>query len=487
MSLAERFFEVVSKNPSAPVLIENDREISRQELADRASVLAAAFIAQGVTEGDFVGLSLANNSDHLAAMLALSRVGAASVPFNARGERAHGLARRFGIKLVCVDHGNLTDSGLISVDISKVNLVSHEELKAVSSLRWPADDLPARIGMTSGTTGEPNAILYSQAFWVERIETTVEDCDSNTRTIVANLQLTMGNLGVFAAVLAGGVAIFSELHNPRAFFHTVRRYGVTHAITMPGSITTMAALNEYNGVAFPTMKYLRVIGGAFEPALVELAAAKLTPNVYHPYGLSEVGAISMADLQMLREDPEFAGVLKPGCRARVRDADGKVLESGETGIIEVSVPGMPERYFDNEAATKLKFNDGWFITGDIGMVRADGAIRIDGRSDHKINIAGRKVQPERVESALLKHPEVVEAAVFAAELGGKRVIFGAVVPNHKGPLKLPLKRFCLRMRLGSQAPDRFVLVDKLPKNEAGKLLRRELEQQLLNWMGGARD
>lgn len=485
-SLIERYYQLMQANPAAPVVIEQGKVWSRAALWRRSEEIAALLLTRGVTTGQFVGLSLGHNCDHLAAMLAVSRVGGASVPMQAQGPRAKKFADRFSIKVVLTDsasQGKVAD--LPSLNLNSDVPPSPEAVSNIQALVWPPLDGPARIGLTSGTTGEPNAILYSHRYWLERIETTIEDCDANTRAIVPNLQLTMGNLAAFSAILAGGVAVFATLHNVKSFYQIVRQYAITHAITTPGSIEALAKLNPEGGFAFPSLKYLRVIGGAFEPHLVQIAAEKLTPCVFHPYGLSEVGAISMADLSMMSQDPEYAGVLKPGCEARTRNESGEILNAGEVGIIEVKVPGMPSEYFDNPDASKSKFKEGWFVTGDLGSVRKDGAVRIDGRSDHKINIAGRKIQPERVESALLRHPDVAEVAVFASDKAGDKMVFAAVVIKEGHKLTLPLRKFCSRIGLGNQAPDRFVLVGELPKNESGKLLRRELDSQLDVWLGNS--
>lgn len=477
MTLIDKFLEVVTRNPAAPALIYQGQVWTRGRFQQLVCHAARRLHAKGVRPGDVVGLSMDHSPMHLAAVFAVARLGGISLAvhpqLNPPGQRR--LMTQFGaLHLLMLDGATALD-GFSCFDIGEFSSEKGASVDLKFIDYWPEPDAPARINLTSGTTGVPGGILYTQERWLHRINTTVEYCDETTRLMPSNLHLTMGNLAALSAVLAGGLLVFHTLHDRLSFYSTVAQYGITHTLMPPALIPELAELNVDEGFAFPSIKYLRIVGGALTPQMIELAKKKLTPNIYLPYGISEVGAISMASPELLETHASFAGRLKPGVQLEAMSPEGQVLRLGEMGELRVRVPGMPSAYYLNDERTAQRFREGWFYTGDVGFVTDEGLVRIEGRLDDRINLGGTKFYPESIELVLNSHPEIKESAVIAvADKNDTPLLVALVVCKHEGPLDLKLVDFLRPRKLGNKSPKRIYIVKELPKNPTGKIMRKEL-------------
>lgn len=492
-NLIDKFLEKNTTDLAAPACIHEGKVVSRGAFLRAVCDFTAALHQRGVQPGDVVGLSLGQHPGHLAMILALARLGAVSVPVHPRSPMRAKLAllRRMGATRVVVQSLAAAPE---AKDVPPPPPIEGLEVIALSDLQpkagdaradhkldlrgmldyWPPANAPARISLTSGTTGVPSAVCYDHAYWLNRIATTVEFCDASTRLMAGNLNLTMGNISAFAALFAGGVVVFYKQHDLATYIQTVNLCAVTHAMMAPATIKRMAARLPV-GVAFPSIRYLRIVGGGLSEQLVALATGRLTPNVFLPYGISEVGAISMASPDDLKLYPDYAGKPKKGVKVQVVDEKDKVLAPGEVGEIRVKLPVMLPGYHQDEEKTKAKFKNGWFYTSDIGTLTADGFVRIDGRKDDRINLGGIKFYPERVERLLDAHPGVQEVAVFAAELKGENALVAAVVWKSEADLN-SLLNYAKEHRLpANMMPKGVMTLKELPRNEAGKVVRSELK------------
>lgn len=492
-NLIDKFLEKNGTDLAAPACIYEGKVVSRGALLRAVCDFTASLHQRGVKPGDVVGLSLGQHPGHLAMMLALARLGAVSVPVHPRTPMRAKLAllRRMGASRVIVQslapaaegEEAVTAPAIEGLEVWPLADLQPKEGEAKADHKldlrgmldyWPPADAPARIALTSGTTGVPSAVCYDHAYWVNRIATTVEFCDASTRLMAGNLHLTMGNLSAFAALFAGGVAVFYKQHDLAAYIQTVNLYGVTHAMMAPAMIKRLASRLPV-GVAFPSVRYLRIVGGGLSEQLVALAMGRLTPNVYLPYGISEMGAICMASPADLKLHPDYAGKPKKGVKVQVVDEQDKVLPAGEVGEIRVKLPMMLAGYHLDEEKTKARFKNGWFYTSDIGTVTSDGFVRIDGRKDDRINLGGSKFYPERIERLLDGHPGVQEVAVFSAPMKGEPALVAAVVWKAEPALQ-SLLDFAKEHRLPPyMTPKGLMSLPELPRNEAGKVLRSELK------------
>jgi acyl-coenzyme A synthetase/AMP-(fatty) acid ligase len=235
----------------------------------------------------------------------------------------------------------------------------------------------------------------------------------------------------------------------------------------------------------PTLKHLRLVGATPPAALLGKLREHCTPNVCVPYGLTELGPISMADGETLSRHPDSAGRVYPWARVEIVDALGQPVPAGVSGEIRVVVDAMPAGYYLPDDDADGKFREGWFYPGDRGRVSADGLLFVEGRIDHILNIGGYKISPEKVEATLAEYPSVIEAAVHidVAADGESRLL--AAIVQAPGASLDGLAEFG-RQRLGIMAPHTYRVVENLPRNSMGKLLRDRLADLNVTEVGAAR-
>ncbi len=484
MNLVDKFLQIVDSNPAAPACLFNNQVISRGMLHQWVCRIAIDLHAKGIGAGAVVGVSMDHSPTHLAALLALARLGAVSLPVHPTTARAaqRRLMQHYGASQLLCEKTPSPMTGIELIELAKLEMDGGSGLKLDFIDYWPAPSAPARIGLTSGTTGLPGAILYTHAYWLDRIDAymSIDHCDAQSRLMPSDLHLTLGNYSALGALFAGGLVVFHALQNFQSFVSAINLNGVTHASMPPAMIKNLAAQLPYEGIAFPTIRLLRLIGAGVTRQLVQLVSSKITPNVYLPYGMSEIGPISFATPEMLLSHPDYAGQVRPGVELQAVDPDGQVLPAGESGELRVKVSGMPQRYHLNDERTAQQFVNGWFMTRDVGFITADGMVRIEGRMDDKINLGGLKFYPERVEEILNAHPEVKDAAVFVVEgQDQNKVLMAVVVPKHPPPFALRLVDYCKDKKLGNMAPQRFVLVREIPRNPTGKIMRSALADLII--------
>ena len=477
MNLVDKFLQAVSANPAAPACIFNDQVISREMLHQLACKVAAFLHERGIEQGEVVGVSMDHSPLHLATLIALARLGAISLPVHPSSALPvqTRLLERFGAKkLLCIKAPAIR-SDFVIISLGELSVDENSRLNMGFIEYWPDKNTPARLGLTSGTTGAAGAILYTHEYWLLRINHYVEECDDQSRMMSSDLHLTMGSLSALGVLFAGGLVVFHKLNDFQSFVKSINLYAVTHMFMPPAMIKNLTAQLPYDGVAFPTVRDLKIIGSGLSEHLFELATRKITPHVSLPYGTSETGRISLATPAVLASHPGYTGYVDPGVEVQAVDAAGDVLPFGTLGELRTRAPGMPQSYYMNEERTALRFKEGWFMTGDTGYVTQEGLVKIEGRMDDRINLDGFKFYPERIESVLGAHPELKECAVF--EIAGpdqKKILVAAVVPKHPPPFELKLSDYCQQKKLGNMTPRRFILVRELPRNPTGKLIRSML-------------
>lgn len=475
MRLIERILQSVERAPDAPAFIADDRPTSYRGLLALLSVTVQGLRAQGVRPGDPVALTLGQSSLYLVTVLALGRLGALIIPASSLlrpGERAT-LFPKFEIRTVVGANADAAFPGCKLILLRSV--VARGDESALDAGGYePGGATPFRIALTSGTTGSPKGVLQTHDDFVRRLDRMDCDIAEPPRVLPPGLQITAALNLAMHALCKGGTVVFPRAYEMGPFLDALRRHKVTHVALPPANLAPMLRALPETGPAFPDIRHLRLLGNTPTPSFVEQARRKFSPATYLPYGIAEIGVVSMATPETLAREPTSCGPLAPGVRLEALDGEGRVLPPGVEGEIRVSIPGMPSGYHGPDAGDRTRFRDGWFHPGDRGFVSAQGLVFVRGRSDNIINIGGLKVAPEFVESVLQDFPAVREAAVFMADEGiaGARIA-AAIVPSGRIDWDA-LDRFATA-ELDARAPIRYYLAESLPRNAMGKLLRDELK------------
>jgi len=467
----------VEANPAAPAFIFQGGILTRGQVLALYHETTRLLRERGIRAGDAVGLSMARWPMHCIALLALARLGAVSVPLApglSAADRA-ALVSRFGIRAV------VTNWDFAGVDVPvrvKLDTLSVQEDAPEPDAGGfvPGEHTPFRVALTSGTTGERKGILHTHGSFADRIDKTLHECDGSTRLLPPDLHITVGMAFAIGVLLRGGTVVFDKTFHAEDVANTIRLYGVTHCLMAPASIPRFAAAIPARGVAFPSLRHLRIVGAMPSASQLELLRSRFSPNVYVPYGLTELGVVSLATPETLAAEPASAGRISPWARVEVVDAAGRPQPPGTTGEIRVAMEGMPAGYHGESGAERgaSKFRQGWFYPGDIGRVSAQGLLFIEGRTDDVVNIGGHKFSLASLDGAVAEHPGVDKAVAFVLEEGDADPSLGAAIGvaivAREGASLADILDHC-RARIESTVPVRLFPVADIAHDDMGKVNR----------------
>jgi acyl-coenzyme A synthetase/AMP-(fatty) acid ligase len=481
--------DVVERFPVArPALIEVTASRERRvhhfgELFARSAGLSGALAARGVRRGDVVMTLVGSRVEWVLALLACWRMGAVALPCNPQLRRRD-LALRAsasGAKLAIAEErllGELPD-GIAYLDMEEMERVFDED----RAQETPADvedlepDEGAAIVFTSGTTGEPRGVLYPQRYLAgQRLQ--AEHWFGSRPGEVAWCTAAPGwsksTRNAFVAPwLSGAVAVLHDgRFEPSERLALCDELGVNVLCQAPTEYRMLASRTELRPV--PSLRRLVSAGEPIEPEMIRLFRERLGMPVGDGYGQTETGPVS--GMRPGEDDPARDGSMGrplPGIEVRVAGAEGGV---GELQLRAETSPTFFARYLDGEA-----FEGEWWPTGDRVREDADGYLWFEGRADDLILSSGYRIGPFEVESALVSHPAVAEAAAVAAPDPERASVVRAVVVLREGAAPDEAQARELQEHVKAQtAPYKYPRIvefaDELPKTNSGKIRRAELRR-----------
>ena len=285
--------------------------------------------------------------------------------------------------------------------------------------------------------------------------------------------------------LGASVAITPAIVPPKLWLQMMRKYGVTIFGGVPQLYAVLAS--EAHSFKRLYLKYLCFrnvrfcISGAapLSPKIPESFESRLGVPILEGYGLTETSPVVCANRPGARKIGTVGQAL-PGVRVKIIDESENVLPVGGEGEVCVQGPNVMKGYYNLPQATQQSFTrDGWFKTGDIGVLDPEGYLTIRDRKKDMIIVKGLKVFPVMVEEVLLSHPSVAEAAVVGIpDSTGDEIIKAFVTLKQNQPVeKSELLKLCRKKLAPYQCPRDLEIRDSLPKNALQKILKRELRRE----------
>jgi alkylation response protein AidB-like acyl-CoA dehydrogenase/acyl-coenzyme A synthetase/AMP-(fatty) acid ligase len=355
----------------------------------------------------------------------------------------------------------------------------------------------AFVQWTSGTTGDPKAILHTHTAYIELLDRVLgelkprdsrRDGPPTPNLIPVSLALNAGIYNVLFGLRAGAPIVIMERFETGAFAQLVRRFGIRSTVLPPAAITMLSDDDAIGELA--PLRYVRSITAPLSPHEARRFADRFGVVVLNGYGQAEIGEVIGWTAADARAHPEKVGAVgrpHPGVQIKVVDDDGSempVEELGELAVRARMASGYAGAGGASSAFADRLDADGYLRTGDLARVDDDGFVWIEGRVGDVINRGGNKVVPAQVEEVLRSAPGVREAAVVGAtdtRLGEVPVAFfvGEANPDE-------LESWCRDHLVAYKVPVAFHRVDALPRNAVGKVLRRDLLATLPTLAGGGR-
>ncbi len=353
--------------------------------------------------------------------------------------------------------------------------------------------VPSVLHYTSGSTGKPKGVLHAHGSVLSQYLTTREVLglgDDDVYWCTADQGWVTGtSYGIIGPWSAGVTQVhFGGAYDAETWLTILEREEVSVWYTAPTALRMLMRESPDLFARFNLrrLRHICSIGEPLNPEIIHWSRAVLGREIYDTWFQTETGAIMIANHPELEIRPGSMGKPVRGIEAAILDADGRPVPDGEPGnlCIKSGWPSMFTTYVNNDEGYGEKFRNGYYYTGDNAYRDRDGYFWFVGRSDDIINTAGHLVSPFEVESSLLELEEVAESAVIGAPdelLFEKVVAFVELHRNHEWSQELELKlRLHISNRVSSVAtPQELIVIDAIPKNRSGKVMRRVLKARYL--------
>ena len=484
---------VLSVEPNRKALVTSSATLSYEELDSEADAAAAALWDRGVRPGDRVAASLPNDVDIVVAFHAVMRVGAIWV----------GIAKALAVpekeELLAASEPSLLLAETHTVEAHGARWASVAVDPSDRSWGWPAEvaaaqgakrlaspdpKAPAAIAFTSGTTGTPKGIVHSQENLLLPAAVLAESRGYNEQTRKGDcLPLTILNLQVLTSLVtskAGGTCILTERRDSKGVSEWLGQEAITVWNGVPALLHSMVHDEDLDPATFVALREVWTGGSACPLELIRAFESRFGASVYQTYGLTEAPTIVTVE-QIGHKSPEgSSGVALPHLDVHVRDDEEKRLRYGEMGEICVSAittgpwtgryHQMLGTWRDGEVE---KNTEDVLHTGDIGVIDEDRNLFVRDRKKLLIIRGGANVYPAEVERILESVPAVRGAAVVGIEDErlGQRVVAAVEVISPGEVDENSLLALCRMSLARYKVPERIVIVETLPRNAMGKIVR----------------
>jgi acetyl-CoA synthetase len=484
-------------------------DYSFAELDRQSNKVANALQTVGLHSGTRVAIFLPKTSEVFFCLLGILKANGIACPlFSNFGEDA--LLDRLGDSSTQVI---ITKKGLLRKilpiwdrlpDLKAVLLIDAEQDQDDRILSYPllmdkasdqfeppvtSPDTPSLLHYTSGSTGKPKGVLHRHGAYKTILQTGQEVLKIKPDDIywctADQAWITGTSYGVFAPWLIGATQVhFGGGFQADVWCRILEKYKVTRWFTAPTALRMMIQQEDLiqRKYDYSALQNIFSVGEPLNPEIIYWGRRFFRMDIHDTWFQTETGAIMIANRPGLTVRPGSMGKPIDGIHPAIISDEGKLLEAGEQGNLCLS-PGwesMFSEYWKNPTAYKNKFKNNYYYTGDMAYQDKDGYFWFVGRTDDVINTAGHLVSPFEVESALLELAEVSDAGVIAAP---DEMLFECVVAyirlkpgiEWSRDLELKIMRYISNRVSSNACPKEIKVVDSIPKNKSGKIMRRLLK------------
>lgn len=478
-SLARILYDGAAINPAATAVESHDVNITFEELIGRVESTGNALREIVSKPGDRIALCAGNNPDHLVAYLAILISGFVWVPLNPANGRALNskIAEKAKPDLVLADHASI-DQAPDSDQLRGLETLQAEP-RAFEPTHVTTDDVAA-IKFTGGTSGEPKGVIQTHGNMlavVENMQSFYQFDRSDCNLAVA--PLTHGSSHyIFPVLAAGGRHRFLHDHSAAAIVAALRD-NTTITFMPPTLIYKLLQAPDLSPEQFPRLRHLTYSAAPMPVDRIIEAQAAFGPCISSLYGQTEapmsICALGVQEMQ----DPVLRGKAGKACSnscVRIVDVAGVEVAAGTVGNIEVKGPIVMQAYLDEPDLTDATLCDGWLRTGDLGSLDGSGYLTLSGRASEVIITGGFNVYPAEIENVLAKAPGVQECCVYGVDdsYWGERIEAVIVAVAGSNQSERNILEF-VKNELGAvRTPKALYVVDALPRNAVGKVVRRDM-------------
>jgi acetyl-CoA synthetase len=376
--------------------------------------------------------------------------------------------------------------------------VLKQQAKAEFDTPLTGPDTPSVLHYTSGSTGKPKGVLHCHRSVLLQNRTAIEVLDLKSNDIfwctADHGWVTGTSYGIIGPWSLGVTQVhFGGAYDAERWFQILENSQITVWYTAPTALRMLMREDPARFARFNLgqLRHICSVGEPLNPEVINWGRKVLGKNIHDTWFQTETGAIMITNRPGVTIKPGSMGTPVPGIEAGIVADDGTPLPDNQQGHLCLR-PGwdsMFVAYYRHDDIYQKKFKHGWYLTGDTAYRDPDGHYWFMGRSDDVINTAGHLVSPFEVESALLEVEGIAESGVVGVPdqlLWEKVVAFVSLRPGYEWNSDLELKlRLHISNRVSTMAtPQEFMVLDNIPKNKSGKIMRRVLKARYLGTDAG---
>ena len=487
------------RTPNRAALIDEEGELSYQELDEAVHAVANGLIEKGVRGGDGVAILARNHRWFLIANYGAARVGARIILLNSEfsGPQIKEVSEREGAKVIIYDDEYTQAVSKAEPSLGKLRAlgVNPDEKEPSGSTDETLAELIARsskapapkaskhasiIILTSGTTGTPKGANRSTPPTlapVGGILSHVPFKAGEVTSLPAPMFHALGYLHATIAMFLGSTLVLRRKFKPPLVLEDIEKHKVTAMVVVPVMLSrVLDALEKME--TKPDLSSLQIVfisGSQLGAELANRALKDIGPVIYNMYGSTEIAFATIARPEDLERNASTVGPVVKGVKVKLLDDNGNEVRQGEVGRIFVGNAFPFEGY---TGGGHKQIIDGLMSSGDVGYFDERGLLYVSGRDDEMIVSGGENVFPAEVEDLISGHPEVIEATAIGVEdkdWGHRLRAF--VVKKQDASVDEDAIKVYVRDHLARyKVPREVVFLEELPRNPTGKILKRELRE-----------
>lgn len=489
--------------PDKIALVCEDERIAYRDLQQRILRVASGLNEQGLGAGDRIVLFLNNGVEVVELFYAAFSLGAIVVPVTTRltpRELEHICSDSKPSAIAFEGSGDFIkevleanpDALRIVVGRATENAITHDSLRKSSVVPLPALSLnsdDAVIMYTSGTTGKPkgaiitHANIITQHYFINAVEWGIsrDDC----YLVTTPLAHRTGFARLSNSIALGGTLVVMKKFDPRTAVETIAREKITVLGMVPTVCRMLLPQIEAAPYECKSLRRVVVTGEAF-PVELKRRFLSLLPDVrlVSFFAMTEVGGVTSLSHEEQFDHAASIGRPTPGVEVRIVDDAGNDAKTGEAGelLVRVGEPGrysVMRGYYNRPNETAQAIVDGWMRTGDVAKADDDGYLYIVDRKKDMVLSGGFNIYTKEVEQALIANPEVADAAVIGVPdaVYGEAVVAFIEPKSGQSPTPESVVDWVRHLIAGYKKPKYVFIVDELPRNSLGKVLKRELREK----------
>jgi len=499
MNVQHLLEDKASRFNAKPAIIFKGSEISFEQLKVNVFKLANALHLLGAKKSDKIAIYLPNGPEYIYSYLAIFCLGAVGVPLDymltedelnsclVHSETKFLIAKqKEGLSLAKIKESVLTIKTLILSQGQEQGGLNFEELISKASGDFQPvkidDHNPALIMYTSGTTGNPKGIVLNYQHLdgsPKAMEYFVDLTDKDVKLSALPFSHIAGLIYIQNCITFGITLVVMDRFNPFEFLRLIQHHQVTCFHVVPAMYIAFLSVKGIEQFDLSSLRWVVVFGAPSSPDILK-KFHQFCPKAYFLNGWGMTETCPPNTVTPLGSNKiESVGKPSPHCEIKIFDENDNPTGAGEIGEIVIKGWTVMAGYYKDEQATKELMKDGWFHTGDLGRFDEEGYLYIVGRKKEMIKVGGQIVYAPEVETALLKHEAVAEAAVIGVpdKLRGEAVK-AFVVLKEKGKISGEELRYFAREHLAHfKIPHMIDVKDNLPKNRTGKIDKELLKQE----------